>query len=83
MLGEIIHESFHQENVRVSFDFFPPKRVMHTIIGTDKALATYLPINPVRRMGAQDKTICITPLTNIFMMVFYYKPKYPNGIKFE
>ncbi len=83
LLGEIVHEAFKQELIELSIDFYPPKRVHATMIGTDKTLATLIPINLVRRIHKENEVTCITPITNIHMVFYYYAPRHKNPIIFE
>lgn len=83
LLGEIVHEAFKQELVDVSIDYYPPKRVDAKMVGSDKTLATIMPVNLVKRNNKEKDVICISPMANIVMTFYYYAPRYKQEIRFE
>jgi len=83
LLGEIVHEAFRQEGVGVTVEYLPQRRLIGTIIGTDRFAACLGPVNLIKRREADKNVICMTPLTDIIMVFYYHKPGWPQTPVYE
>lgn len=76
LMGEIVHAAFRQVHIETDLVYFPAKRMLLYLIGTDKYLACIGPVVLIDRQPEDKKqqVIRVPPLVDILMVLAYYKP---------